>query len=151
MDWTRMRERCPSARFLFKAKLAGFRLAFTRFSTTNRCGAADILRESLSTVWGVVYHIEDEQRRALEKAEGVAARAYEPFTVDVHPDGDVAQRIKALTYIVVNREDPRPKPSAEYKALLVTGAKFWNLPSDYIADLESIAVASIGNRKSAIA
>jgi len=50
MDETRMRERCPSARFLFKAKLAGFRLAFTRSSTTNRCGVADILSDPPAAV-----------------------------------------------------------------------------------------------------
>jgi len=32
MDWSRMRERCPSARFIFNAKLNGFRLDFTRYS-----------------------------------------------------------------------------------------------------------------------
>ncbi len=29
MNWDRMHEHCPSARFLFKAKLKGFRLDFT--------------------------------------------------------------------------------------------------------------------------
>jgi cation transport regulator ChaC len=151
MDETRMRARCPSARFLFKARLSGFRLAFTRYSTTNRCGAADILPHPPGTVWGVVYHIKDEHRAALDKAEGVPIRAYEPFTVDVHPDGDRAQRIKALTYVVVNREDPNPKPSAEYKARLVNGAKAWNLPPDYLAELEGIEVAPTAHPKSAIA
>ena len=141
MDETRMRERCPSARFLFKARLPGFRLDFTRFSTGNRCGAADIILDSSATVWGVVYHIKDEHKTALEKAEGVPVRAYEPFTVDIHPDGDRAQRIKATTYVVVTKEDPRPRPNAQYKALLLNGAKSWNLPADYIVDLESIAVA----------
>lgn len=77
----------------------------------------------------------------MEKAEGVPVSAYEPFTVDVHPDGDGAQRIKATTYVVVTKEDPRPRPNAQYKALLLNGAKSWNLPADYIVDLESIAVA----------
>src|SRR6185503_11367766 len=115
MNWDRMRERCPSARSLFKARPNGFRLDFTRYSTSNRCGSADIVVDPPSTVWGVVYHIKDEQKPALDRAEGVVSRAYEPFNVDVHPDGDRAQRIKALTYVVVIKEDPRPKPSPTYK------------------------------------
>ncbi|MGH8023450.1 MAG: gamma-glutamylcyclotransferase family protein, partial [Limisphaerales bacterium] len=141
MDETRMRKRCPSAQFMFTARLSGFRLAFTRYSTTNRCGAADIISEPHGAVWGVVYQIKDEDRAALDKAEGVAVRAYKPISVEVCPDGDDARRIKALTYVVVKREDPHPKPSAEYKAMLVNGAKAWKLPADYIAELEKIEIA----------
>ena len=138
MDEIRMRERCPSARFLFKAKLAGFRLAFTRSSTTNRCGVADILSDPPAAVWGVVYHIKDEHKAALEKAEGVPVRAYEPFTVEVHPDGDGAQRIKATTYVVVTKEDPRPRPSPAYRQYIVDGAIHGRLPEDYITRLKQI-------------
>jgi cation transport regulator ChaC len=93
------------------------------------------------SVWGVVYHIKDEQQAALDKAEGVGIGAYKHFTVDVHPEGDHAQRIKAVTYVVVNKEDPRPKPSAAYKQLISGGAKHWKLPAQYIAQLERIEVA----------
>jgi gamma-glutamylcyclotransferase len=141
MDEARMRKRCPSARFLFKGRLPGFRLDFTRFSTTNQCGAADIIPDSSATVWGVVYHINDEHKPALEKAEGVPVRAYEQATLSVHPDGDDAQHIKVITYAVVTKETPCPKPSEEYKARIVNGAKSWKLPADYIAGLERIAVA----------
>ena len=138
MDWTRMSSRCSSARFLFKAKLDGFRLDFTRYSTTNRCGSADIIRDPAGIVWGVVFHIKDEQKPTLDKAEGVAVGAYKDFTVDVHPDGDRAQRIKAATYVVVKKEEPRPKPSAAYMKLLVDGAIHWGLPEAYIAKLRNI-------------
>ena len=132
MHEARMRERCPSARFLFTARLPGFRLAFTRYSTTNRCGAADIIPQASAEVWGVVYHIKDEHRAALDRAEGVPVRAYEPFAVDVHPDGDRAQLIKALTFVVTTKEDPPPKPNAKYKERIVKGAKALKLPPDYI-------------------
>jgi hypothetical protein len=33
--------------------------------------------------------------------------------------------------------DP-PLPSDNYKELIVNGAKYWNLPADYIRQLESI-------------
>ena len=140
MEEARMCKRCPSARFLFIARLDGFKLDFTHYSTTNKCGAADILPDGCGVVWGVIYHIKEEHRAALERAEGVPVNAYKSFTVDVHPDGDRAQRIKAVSYVVVNKKDPRPLPNAEYKARIVNGAKAWNLPENYIAELESIAV-----------
>lgn len=138
MNWERMQERCPSARFLFAARLDGFRLDFTRYSRNNRCGAADIIYDPPAQMWGVVFHIKDEQKPKLDAAEGVGVGAYKEFTVDVHPEGDRAQRIKALTYVVVNKEDPRPKPSVAYKQLMVDGATHWKLPADYIATLKAI-------------
>lgn len=141
MDEKRIRKRCPSAQFMSTARLPGFRLAFTRYSMNNRCGAADIIPESSGTVWGVVYQIKDEERAALDKAEGVAVRAYKSISVEVHPEDVQARPIKALTYVVVKKEDPQPKPSAEYKAMLVNGAKAWNLPLDYVAELEKIGIA----------
>jgi gamma-glutamylcyclotransferase (GGCT)/AIG2-like uncharacterized protein YtfP len=140
MDETRMRKRCPSAQFMFTARLPGFRIAFTRFSLNNRCGAADIIPEPHGAVWGVVYQIKNADRASLDKAEGVAVRAYKAISVEVCPEGDDAKCFKALTYVVVKKEDPRPKPSAEYKAMLVNGAKAWNLPPDYITGLEKIEI-----------
>ena len=62
MDEKRMRRRCPSAQFLFIARLPGFRLAFTHYSTINRCGTADITPDKNCEVWGVVYQVKDEHR-----------------------------------------------------------------------------------------
>ena len=143
MEAARIVKRCPSAKFLFKAKLPDFRLDFTRFSTGNQCGVADIIRDLSATVWGVVYEIDDKDKTALEKFEGVPVRAYEPCTVEVQPDGDRARSIQATTYVVVTKLDPRPKPDAEYKARIVNGAKHWKLPAEYIASLEKIEVAPI--------
>src|SRR6266566_8874694 len=154
MDWDRMRERCPSARFLFTARLDCCRLGFTHYSKTNRCGSADLLLETRVMemideicqsgegrtgyppfVWGVVYHIPDDEQPVLDRAEGVAAGAYEISTVTVHPDGDFTQRIKASTYTVVNKMTQRLRPNSTYKSLLVNGARYWRLPDDYIIEL----------------
>jgi gamma-glutamylcyclotransferase len=58
MDEARMTEpnRCPNARFIFKAVLTGYRLAFTR-QTQAGTGAADILAADGCAVRGVVYDI----------------------------------------------------------------------------------------------
>ncbi|MBI3917893.1 MAG: hypothetical protein HY322_12900 [Betaproteobacteria bacterium] len=40
------------------------------------------------------------------------------------------------TYTVVNKMDPNPKPSVEYKRLILNGARHWRTPSHYIEQLE---------------
>jgi hypothetical protein len=47
-----MKERCPSATFLCRAKLPAHRLAFTLRSCRRGCGVADILRDEAKDVWG---------------------------------------------------------------------------------------------------
>ncbi len=138
MNFDRMQERCSSARFLFKAKLNGYRLVFARYSTTDCSGSADIIYNPPAAVWGVVYHIHDDQRAELDAAEGVDVGCRKQFTVNADRDGKRSQRLKALAYVVVDKEDPHLKPSAAYKQLMVDGAIHWGLPADYIAQLEAI-------------
>lgn len=134
-DW--LSKRCPSARFLFTARLDGFTLAFTRTSQKHGCGVADIVPEPGGHVWGVVYHLNDEDRPALDRAEGVGVRAYEAVAVTVHPEGDLAQHLKVTTYVVVTKADPRPRPSAAYLRLILEGATHWRLPADYLERLRA--------------
>jgi hypothetical protein len=55
MDFERMRQRSPNARFLFRAMLLGYELAFTRQMRDNKGGAADIRDSAGARVWGVAY------------------------------------------------------------------------------------------------
>ncbi|MBI3454237.1 MAG: gamma-glutamylcyclotransferase [Candidatus Rokubacteria bacterium] len=52
----------------------------------------------------------------------------------------LAQRAKpilAQVYFAISQPEP-PLPSAEYKRLIVEGAKYWRLPEDYVRRLEAI-------------
>ena len=88
MDEARLKARCPSATFRHKAKLAAHRLAFTRCSSDNNCGAADVVKAARRVVWGVVFEINDEEQQKLDEAEGYKARraknAYSPVGVRVN-------------------------------------------------------------------
>src|SRR5437773_4458538 len=64
-----MKERCPSAKFVCRAKLPSHRLAFTRMSVSRGCGVADILRDEMNDVWGVVYELLESQLENLDKDE----------------------------------------------------------------------------------
>lgn len=132
MDEQRMKspDRCPSAKFIFKALLPGHRLAFTR-RTSAGTGAADIRRDAASSVWGAVYDITDSDRSQLDAREGVGLGAYRPIEVLVHPDGDFVREAKVLTYVVCNPEQAHQPPSREYLGYLLDGAERWGLPEEY--------------------
>jgi hypothetical protein len=69
MDWAQMKERCPCAKFVCRAKLPSHRLAFTLRSCSRRCGVADILRDETKDVWGVVYELPENELGNLDKDE----------------------------------------------------------------------------------
>ncbi len=143
MDEQRMKatNRCPDARFIFKAVLRGHRLVFTRSGEVDTC-AADVIPDPASLVWGVVYDITDSDRRQLDAREAVGLQTYRPKELLVHPDGDMEQRVMVLTYGDSNPVDIQRPPSREYLDDLLRGARQRGLPADYIAQLERIAVSA---------
>ena len=73
LDWAQMKQRCPLAKFVCRAKLPAYRLAFTIKDAERRCGVADDLPDKSKDVWGVVYEFPDNELKNLDKKEG-----YEP-------------------------------------------------------------------------
>jgi gamma-glutamylcyclotransferase len=136
MDWDQMRERCPSATFVGVARLPNHSLAFSRKSIKRGCGVADVVATIGHDVWGVVYRIGDsEDQERLDKREGVPTAYVERSQlVYLH---DKAEPLTVSIYFAVKQENPS-LPSAEYKDLIVSGAKFWRLPPAYIEELEQI-------------
>jgi len=147
LDWSQMRERCPSARFVSVAKLKDHRLAFTRKSVERRCGVSDVIPDRGLNVWGVVYEIDEPDLVRLDKCEGfVPGRGREEnsyFREEryVYRDGNDDAPLLALVYFAIPQNNP-PRPNAEYKRLIVDGARHWHLPVDYILELEQIEVVA---------
>jgi hypothetical protein len=148
MDWTQMRNRCSSARFICLALLKDHCLAFTRRSVSRDCGVADVLPARGQNVWGIVYQISKEDlSQGLDPTEGFRPNrspdknAYNRRQGAVYQDGVGTKSLTAEIYFAVNQDNP-PLPNQEYKNLLLHGARHWNLPFGYIAELEQIQVAS---------
>jgi gamma-glutamylcyclotransferase len=136
MDPEQMRERCPSTCFVCVARLPDHRLAFTRKSTRRNCGVADAVEAEGNEVWGVVYEIDDHDLPKLDRLEGVTSGAY------VRRDGELLcildnGDIQASIYFATRDKDP-PLPNPEYKRLILSGARFWQLPQLYLDQLERI-------------
>jgi len=144
MDWPQMRARCPSSRFVGIAVLPEHRLAFTRRSDKRGCGVADAVRDPGRKVWGVVYEISDLDVGNLDKSEGYRPgrekNSYWRRECMVFLDGDEAPPLAASTYFADPQPNP-PLPNQVYKDHIVSGARHWHLPDDYIGELEQIEVA----------
>jgi gamma-glutamylcyclotransferase (GGCT)/AIG2-like uncharacterized protein YtfP len=146
LDWAQIRKRCPSTTAVSVAAARGYRLAFTRFSTNRQCGAADILPSAGDEVWGMLYEIDEAEIGVLDECEGFRPgrpreeNAYERVEIEVWTTGTHVSPQRVWTYVVVRKLDPCPKPSAEYKRLMVNGARHWGFPAGYLERLEAIEI-----------
>jgi len=142
LDWSQMKKRCPSACFVGKAVLNGYRFGFTRRSKNRGCGVMDIVKEDHRQVWGVVYQIDELDLGKLDKSEGYdpgrAKNAYQRIECVVYENGDANRPITAMTYEVVEKAITTILPDQAYKALIVNGAAYWRLPADYLNELKVV-------------
>jgi len=138
-----MRRRCPSYRFVSTAKLADYKLAFTRRSTRRRCGVADVTPSAGDEVWGVLYHIISKRDVvALDKAEGFKlgrrrVNGYDRTRRNVWSLLSPHKPLNAHLYIARQQHNP-PPPSAHYVGLMVSGAAHWEVPKHYQQALEGL-------------
>ena len=137
LDLRQMRRRCPGSVALGRARLPGYRLAFTRYATKRRGGVADVIAEEGAEVWGALYDIDEANLAALDEFEG-APRAYRRETIAVIDD-EGAER-EAFIYIA-NRTGTFA-PGRDYLALIVRGAREHGLPEEYIRAIEQVRTAS---------
>lgn len=123
-----MKERCPSAKFVCRAKLPSNRLAFTRKSVSRRCGVADIVHDETKEVWGVVYELPKSELKNLDKDESFRPgrpddqKEYTRENCYVWREGDAKRRLLVSVYRGHPQPNP-PLPDCDYKNLIVAGAR----------------------------
>ena len=125
LDADQMSERCPGSRVRFRARLPHHRLDFTHYSMRWSGGAADVVPQNGSVVWGVVY-----QRVNLQELDRFE-RGYERILIGVLDDGDRLH--DAISYSV--RDKSRFPPTDEYMAKMLRWAERWQFPEDYLNQL----------------
>ena len=93
----RLRGRVPSAQFRFVAQLPNHTLRFHKRSTHGSGKRnAYCTGDTKDSIWGVVFEIRDDERPALDRAEGLG-HGYDHATVIViDPQG---KPHKALAYV----------------------------------------------------
>jgi gamma-glutamylcyclotransferase len=134
LDAEQMRARCPTARGLGRARLAGHHLAFSHYSTRWGGGAADVVRDAGAAVWGVVYEMGPEDFARLDRFES----GYERVGLEV--EGEARGRLRVTSYGV--RDKGRFAPHPDYLEKMLRWGARWRLPGDYLAELRERARVS---------
>jgi len=116
-----MQRRCPGARALGPARLDSWRFVITRD------GYASLVRVPGVQVHGVLWRLTPRDLAALDAYE---QRAYLRRMVPVRHG---ATRRPALVYLAPERGGGRARPG--YQELVVTSAREWKLPEDYVSTL----------------
>ena len=137
LSWPQMQQRCPSSRFVCAARLGNYQFGITRHSRLRECGTANVFPVNGKEVWGAVYDVSDADLVVMDGFEDGYRR--EILTVNPIDDGD--KPLNVLVY-VAEIESNVPLPNAEYKRLILAGARHWRLPAAYLTMLESIEAAA---------
>jgi len=137
LNWPQMQRRCPSSKFVTIARLPGYEFGITRHSRLRDCGTANVYPIIGKEVWGAVYDVSDTDLLIMDGFED----GYHREILSVYPPDKSRQALQALVYVAA-KESEVPPPNPEYKRLILEGAHHWNMPSAYIAMLETIQTGS---------
>ena len=136
MNWQQMQRRCPSSRFVCIARLPDFQFGITRHSRLRDCGTANVFPAHGQEVWGIVYEVNDAELAILDHFED----GYRRETISLLPAETNQPPLDAVVY-VAEIEQNVPRPNAEYRRLMVDGARHWQLPTTYQTLLAALQVA----------
>ena len=127
LDPEQMQWRCPDAIALGAARLDdwAWRIGGRGYATVSPAEG--------HCVWGSIWNLSDEDLRRLDRYEGVAGGLYRREPILVIADD---QPIETLIYIENYDDVGSPRP--EYLERIIAGARWFDLPVDWIAELESI-------------
>jgi hypothetical protein len=129
MSSARMRSRVSDARLHGVGCAAGFRLVFDKLGADGT-GKANLAPDPGSLVWGVLWWVSEPEWPALDRCEpGYARRELEVTCAGA--------RLRAQTYVATLLADDAVA-SAEYKRIVLEGAREHELPQDHVARIESL-------------
>ncbi len=119
-------------KFICLARLNDYELIFDGVSPRTGGATGNIKPCPGKVVWGVLFEVSEEESKVVDRYEGVPNN-YNRQEVVVCSLG--ADDYKVQVYLRTGRE--AGKPSQKYLDILLEGAKYFGLPADYIANLES--------------
>jgi len=134
LNLKQMAQRCPQSNLVGKASLQGYKIAFTKYSSSWDSGVADIIRAADSEVWGLLYEVTEDDLKRLDGYEGHPDYYLRIAIPVVNEQGD---SVEAYTYEVVDKVDFVP-PSEEYLGIIKDAAKKFDFPEEYKIQLDQI-------------
>lgn len=131
----RLRARVPSARFEGRARLDGYQVRFHKRSVDGSGKASIQPTGNEDCVWGAVFDCPEDEKSALDAAEGLG-HGYDEYTVTVHMDDETA--VEVLVYAAnADSVDDSLEPYTWYLEYVISGAMEQGLPREYIEDLQN--------------
>jgi hypothetical protein len=118
-----------------KADLPNYRIEFRFYSSKRKGGISSIIHSPGDLVHGVIYNVHEEEMLKLDEVESVPQGLYSRDTFLVL--GEDGKWHDADLYQVVEPRGPFP-PAKSYIALMLEGAKTYDLDSSYIERLEQL-------------
>lgn len=136
MSTRRLQARVPSAAKFSVAKLTHHRLRFHKIGSKDYSAKCDIHEtgQQEDVVFGVVFDIASEEKRLLDKVEGLGY-GYEEKRVKLEARN--GRIINAFSYYAT-RIDPALKPFDWYRKHVLIGALEHNLPEHYISMIKDV-------------
>jgi AIG2-like family len=133
MNAEKMAGSTPGARLVGPGRVDGYRLAFNVHSRAWGGGAANAMPDPRSSLWGVLWELDDQELEELEPINrGGVATDDRVLDVDVEgPEGVV----RARTFAVESHE-AIVRPTDRYFEMLRATALAQGLPEDAIAALD---------------
>ena len=120
------------------ALLPDYRLAFNAEGFEPRELYANIMPQTGSSVWGVVYECEPEDLNQLDEYEELDAGYYRRGQVTIVTTA--GERLEAEVYLACEgRLCADGQPSRRYSMQIISGAREHGLPADYIQHIEMLA------------
>jgi gamma-glutamylcyclotransferase (GGCT)/AIG2-like uncharacterized protein YtfP len=118
------------------ARVDNYELNFDKVARSGT-GTGNLVLAEGKAVYGVLYRLQEQQLRALDRFEGVPEhyRRTEVSVVD-----DEGHKINAQVYLA-RKVRKGLKPDRLYLKGIIEGAEEHNLPADYIAALKKITPA----------
>jgi hypothetical protein len=133
LDPDRISSVAPSARFLFTAHYPETRLDFFFHDQTAR---PTLVPDPGHTVWGGVFEVPDNEVPSLTAAEEAEGRKVGFDHKAVDREGN---KYDCLTFVATGGMNGDTRPDADYLAIMIRGARHWNLPAGWVMGLEDLA------------
>nr|XP_039270052.1 gamma-glutamylcyclotransferase-like [Styela clava] len=127
---------CKSCRLESIARLDGFTLSFGEYCPDWCGGSATLRKEAGSEVWGAVWVIDNSEMDILDEQEHVTSGQYKAVIIEVVGKDD--RIIQCRAYEQIDKQGEPSKPSPQYLAVILDGARKCGLPNGYIAKLEAV-------------
>lgn len=135
MSLLRIRERVPSAKKLSVVTLKGHQLRFN-MSGSDGSGKCDVFQtnNNKDNVIGALFEIDENEKGILDQAENLGVGYDEKLVCVQSNSGEI---FEAFLYYAI-KIDISLKPYSWYLNHVIMGAKEAEVPSDYLAIIESV-------------